>query len=55
MDQEIEGRLVDLGEVPLDELLLMAADDSVLANSIRHIVNAAKQTGETVAAFSNYV
>jgi FXSXX-COOH protein len=53
---DVEGHLVDLDAIPLAQVLGLDEDDSVLANSIRRVIDAAqRQPQDTVAAFNNYI
>jgi FXSXX-COOH protein len=56
VEPDVEGQLPDLDEIPLAQLLVLDEDDSVLANSIRRVLDAARRhPQDTVAAFNNYV
>lgn len=53
---DVEGQLVDLDDLPLAQVLLLDEDESVLANSIRRVIDAAQRhPRDTVAAFNNYI
>jgi FXSXX-COOH protein len=53
---DVEGHLVDLDDLPLGQVLTLPEDDSVLANSIRRVLDAARRhPADTVAAFNNYM
>ncbi|MDG4833524.1 hypothetical protein O7627_30075 [Solwaraspora sp. WMMD1047] len=53
---DVEGHLVDLDLIPLAQVLDLDENDSVLANSIRRVIDAAqRQPQDTVAAFNNYI
>jgi hypothetical protein len=55
-EPDIESRLVELDEMPLAVVLLADDSDTVLANSLRRIVDGAhEQPQDTVAAFDNYI
>ena len=50
------GLPLDLDEVPVVHMPVLDERDSVLANSIRRVIDAANRpTQDTVAAFQNYV
>lgn len=53
---DVEGHLVDLDDIPLAEVLVLDENESVLANSIRRVIDAAQRHPEDiVAAFNNYI
>jgi FXSXX-COOH protein len=58
MEQEsdIEGNLAKLDDMPLAQVLSADDSDSVLANSLRRIVDGAhRQPQDTVAAFNSHI
>jgi FXSXX-COOH protein len=56
VEPEIEGNLAELNEMPLAQVLLLDDRDTVLANSLRRIVDGAgRRAADTVAAFNNYI
>jgi FXSXX-COOH protein len=55
-EREIQGQLAELDEMPLTHVLSLDGNDTVLANSIRRITQAAGQSrDDTVAAFENHI
>jgi FXSXX-COOH protein len=55
-EREIQGQLAELDELPLTDVLGLDGDDTVLANSLRRIIQAARQPqDDAVAAFQNYI
>lgn len=56
LGHHLETPLVDLGGIPLADLLTLDEEDSVLATSIRRVINATQRSPqETRAAFNNYI
>jgi FXSXX-COOH protein len=55
-EPDIEASLVAIDGMPLTQVMLLDEDDTVLANSIRRIRDAAgRLPQETVAAFQTHV
>jgi FXSXX-COOH protein len=55
-ERDIQGQLVELDEMPLTEVLGLDGNDTVLANAIRRITQAAgRPHDDTVAAFQNVI
>jgi len=53
---DVEGDLRDLDDIPLAQVLLPDEQKSVLANSIRRVIDAAQRhPWDTVAEFNNYM
>lgn len=55
-ERDIQGKMIDLEDAPLTEVLGLDGRDTVLANSLRRIVDTAgRQACDTVAAFQNAI
>lgn len=55
-EREIPGKLVEIDEMPLVTVLSLDERDTVLANSLRRIAEAADQHDhDTIAAFQNMI
>jgi hypothetical protein len=55
-EPEIEGSLAELDDMPLAQVLIADGTDTVLANSLRRIIDGANQLPQdTIAAFNNYI
>lgn len=53
---DVEEHLDGLDGIPLAQVLVLDENDSVLANSIRRVIDAVERhPQDTVAAFNNYV
>ncbi len=56
MGPDVERNLASLDDLPLAQMVAMYENDTVLANSIQRVLDAARSDPrDTVAAFNNYV